>query len=216
MKRLIILILTVLTLLILAIKPPNVIYQQQLKSDYYEVISAVNQLFKDHTKHEELYYNRNYQSKEEIEEFLQGKVTKNGLAQIFNEIFAEDDNIAIYNDELQQYLKTSREYYINSTSKKDEDGVSYYETVRNTILNPALRMVSLQQFKTSRDGEFVDLKGENIQVTFYNEDDGLINKYFRYGYPPKESFHLTFSFLYREGKYLLDSFTIEVDQLNTL
>lgn len=210
MKRLSILFFTVAFLTLLALKPPTVIHEQQLRTDYYEIISNVQQLFREHSMNEEgKYYNRNFQTREEVAVLLEGQVTEKGIDLIIDEVFTEVDSLLYYKENFQEYLHESRDYYLHSSSME----VTYYSTVKNTILNPALRMISFDYINKVKDNDRVVLEADSIEVRFYDENEGYLetdfHQYARYGYPAKEQISLMFSFLSKDGSYLLDSFQIE-------
>lgn len=209
MKKMLILLFTVAVLVALSIKPPSVIYEQQLQTDYYDMLSIVQQLFREHLIGEgNLYYNPNYQTRAEVEELLKNHATKKGANLIIDELFIEVNSLLFYNDNLQEYLNERRDYYLYSSPIEK----TYYSTVKETILNPALRMISFDYMNKEKSKDKLILNGDSVAVYFYEEAasdfETDYHQYARYGYPPSDRLSFTFSFLYKDGRYFLDGFLI--------
>ena len=190
--------------LFLSINNMTPIIEEKLKDDYYQLLLTVDKLFNDHSKINGHYYNDTYSSKSEIYSLLSEQVTGVGVEKIFDSLFIEEEELVVFNRPYQEYLSDT----YNFSEKRSS--VSYYEAVQNSLLNPALRLIPFKQLDTNVVDDVVIVKGENIKVTFY-EDDDLISEhhqYARYGYPPSDILNVKFYFKYKNNRYVLDGFEI--------
>lgn len=191
--------------LALALWDYNIFNKDKLKEDYYEILVTVSDLFKDHTQFEEnQFYNPSYPSKEEVKDLLGDKVTDNGLELVIEGLFVEYDNLFVYKQQYQEYLSDTRDFSLKERDNK------YYKTVQNTILNPALRLIPFNELEVFSEKNIVNVKGEGIEVQFYDDREKLTeyHQYARYGYPPKDYFNISLTFVAEDGKYLLDDFQL--------
>ncbi|WP_209125576.1 hypothetical protein [Alkalihalobacillus sp. BA299] len=177
-----------------------------------EIITTSSELFQNHSSYGDMFYNEQYHTLEEIERLLDGKVTEDGLLQMVERIFDENDNILVYKQPFQTYIKESNVYNssINETN-------AYYDTVRKTILNPGLRLITEEELQFEVHDEIVIVKGENINIEFYNIEmyGGSAEQYARYGYPANDVLSVSFKFVKDTNGYLLDSFHIEDGEITS-
>ncbi|MDE5415358.1 hypothetical protein [Alkalihalobacterium chitinilyticum] len=172
-----------------------------------EIFSTSSQLFQNHSPYGELFYNEQFHTFDEIKKLLDTKVTEDGLSYMVDRIFEEDDEVLVYKQPFQTYIQESNVY--SSTTTNLTNG--YYETVRETILNPGLRLLPEDELVFEEQGDTVVVTGENVYIEFYNEEEygGSAHQYARYGYPANDVLSVTFTFVKDENGYLLDSFKIE-------
>ncbi|WP_078430009.1 hypothetical protein [Alkalihalobacterium alkalinitrilicum] len=169
-----------------------------------EIFATSSKLFQNHSPYGELFYNEQFHKVEDIERLLDGKVTENGLQYMVERIFDDNDEMLVYKEPFQMYIKESNVYQstINVTN-------GYYETVRETILNPGLRLISQEELLFEEYGDRLTVTGENINIEFYNlEEYGTADQYTRYGYPANDVLTVCFTFVKDSSGYLLDSFQI--------
>lgn len=171
-----------------------------------EIFTTSSKLFQNHSPYGERFYNEQLHTFDEIKTLLESKVTEAGLLYMVERIFEEDDEILVYKQPFQTYIEESNVY--NSTINVTN---GYYETVRETILNPGLRLLPEDELEFEEQGDTIVVTGENVLIEFYNEEDfgGSAHQYARYGYPASDVLSVTFIFVMGENGYLLDSFEIE-------
>jgi hypothetical protein len=188
----------------LAFLSQEMVDENKLKEDYYEVIVVVSDLFKDHTQVGEQYYNRSYHSEEEIGKLLEGRVTENGFHLVVDSFFDEYDDLFVYRQQYQEYLSDTLDFTLRSKRN------NYYETVKDSILNPALRLIPFEQLEINQQENKIIVKGDNIRVKFYEERDQQSHHHqlARYGYPSSDRISLTLTFINDNGIYLLDDFVV--------
>lgn len=198
--------LTIVALFLIALTSNHVfINKDKLKGNYYELIVAISDLFKDHTQASGRYYNQSYPSKEKVDEFLNEKVTENGFALVIDTLFDEYDDLYVYKQEYQDYLSDSFNF------RDETSNNNYYNTVKDSILNPALRLINFEQLNIEKEKDKIILKGDDIKIRFYDEEERQrrYHQYARLGYPPQDSISLSLTFLYSNGNYLLDDFQVK-------
>lgn len=204
MQKLFIWFAVVTILFAIAFFSEGKVNKNELKVEYYELISTVAELFNDHSRSEGQYYNRSYRTNDEVAQLLDGRVTENGLQQIVYSLFDEYDNLFVYKKAYQEYLSDTLDFSFS------ENQVSYYSTVNNTILNPALTLVPFTKFEIVEQGNTVQIKANNVKVDFYErgERQSEHHQYARYGFPPSDYISATLTFIVKDGNYLLNDFKI--------
>lgn len=207
MEKKVVLASVIIFFLMLAITSNKllIINEDKLKSDYYELVVAISELFKDHKLKGEQYYNRSFQSKEEIADLLNDKVTDAGFNLVIDTLFEENENMYVYRQGYQEYLSDTYNFSSKSTNR------SYYNTVKDSFLNPALRLINFDELDVQRFDDKIVLQGDAILVNFYNEEEREIkyHQYARYGYPPQDYISLALTFVYENGNYLMDHFSVK-------
>lgn len=178
--------------------------ETKLKKDYYELIVTVSELFKDHSQAGEQYYNRSFQTESEIADLLDGKVTEKGLHLIVDTLFEEYDDLIVYKQPFQEYLNDTLDFTLTPTRDK------YYSTVRDSILNPALKLIPFDVFEIEQQENKIVVEAEKIEVTFYEEGERQFqhHQYARYGYPPSDYISIYLTFVQNNGEYLLEEFNV--------
>ncbi|WP_216830934.1 hypothetical protein [Alkalihalobacterium elongatum] len=171
-----------------------------------EIFTTASKLFQNHSPYGDLFYNEQFHTFEEVKRLLDSKVTEDGLFYMIDRIFDQDEEILVYKEPFQEYIHESNVY--NSTINVSN---SYYETVRETILNPGLRLIPEEELQFEEHGDTIIVTGENIFIEFYDIDNysGSSHQYARYGYPANDVLSVTFTFIREDDGYLLDSFEIE-------
>ncbi|MBU8905370.1 hypothetical protein [Desertibacillus haloalkaliphilus] len=178
--------------------------EQQLFSDYREVLGTVDELFSNHARAGGVFYNQDYQTEDEVRALLEGKVTSDGIDEIISNLFREEEGRLVYNEPFQQYLQEA-----NYDTVAPVDTGSYYRTVCETILNPGLQLMIVEQFEVEPNDEAILLIAEGGHVYFYDEADPLqLEQYQRYGYPPHDTITVALSFIRERDRYLLDNYRI--------
>lgn len=208
MRKLGIWIAVILVLLLIGVAGNNIVYKDELKGDYYGFIVTISELFKNHAQEEEYFYNRSYSKEEEIAALLDGKVTEAGFNLVVHSLFDELNDLYVYKPHYQEYISDTRDF-----SYKQKD-TNFYGTVRNTILNPALGLIPFEDLKITKEKNRVTIKGQEIRVKFYEDNDSLLeHRYSRFGFPPEDQISFSLVFVYESGKYLLDDFLINPQEM---
>lgn len=204
LKKIIIWVVVVVFFIAVAISSSETIYDDKVREDYYELLIVISELFKDHTQAEEQYYNHSYSNEEEIANLLNDKVTDRGFRQLVESLFEEHNELFVYKQEFQKYLKETLDFSI----KQKE--VNYYDTVSNTILNPALRLINFDQLRIEQSDNRITIIGEDIEVKFYDDSDERkkYHQYARFGFPSKAYISLTLTFIYEDNNNRLDEFEV--------
>ncbi len=204
LKKVVVWFVVILLLCVSTVLGKEIVYEDELKENYYEFIVLVGELFKDHAQEEEYYYNRTYSNYEDLERLFGNKVTEKGFSLVIDALFDELNERYIYKPHYQDYISDTRDF---SSSQKD---TTYYDTVRNTILNPALRLIPFDNLEITREKNRVKVGGQEIKVQFYDARDYLVehHQYARFGYPPIDEISFSLTFVLDDGKYLLDHFDI--------
>ncbi|QOY38054.1 hypothetical protein AWH56_011100 [Anaerobacillus isosaccharinicus] len=209
MKKIAIWVTVILLLLITTVVGKEIVNEDKLKEDYYELIIATSELFKDHTQEQGHYYNRSYSNEEQIEELLEGKVTETGYRLVIESVFEQKDDLYVYKEQYQDYISDTRDF-----SLKHKD-TNYYKTVRDTILNPALKLIPFEKLVVVKENNLITIEGRDVKVRFYEDGDRTEehHQYARFGFPPKDHISFTLTFVYEQGKYLLEDFDIVTKEL---
>jgi hypothetical protein len=182
----------------------GIVNEDKLKSDYYVLIADIGELFKDHAQKEDYFYNRSYSRAEEIAQLLEGRVTDKGFHLVVQSIFDEYNEFYVYKPHYQEYISDTRNF-----SQKQKE-TNYYDTVRDTILNPALGLIPFEALKIKKDKNRVVITGQDVLVVFYDNREKFVeyHRYARFGFPPSDYISFSLAFIYENGKYLLDDFII--------
>ncbi|MFN7253354.1 MAG: hypothetical protein ACK4M9_21655 [Anaerobacillus sp.] len=182
----------------------GIVNEEKLKSDYYVLIADIGELFKDHAQKEDYFYNRSYSRSEEIAQLLEGRVTDKGFHLIVQSIFDEFNELYVYKPQYQEYISDTRNF-----SQKQKE-TNYYDTVRDTILNPALGLIPFEALKITKDKNRVVITGQDVLVVFYDNREKFVeyHRYARFGFPPSDYISFSLAFIYDNGIYLLDDFII--------
>ncbi|RXJ01849.1 hypothetical protein DS745_10265 [Anaerobacillus alkaliphilus] len=204
MKKIVVWIVVILLLCITTVLGKEIVYEDELKENYYELIVLVGELFKDHAQEDDYYYNRSYSKQEDMAELLGENVTDAGFSLLVDALFDELDELYVYKSRYQDYISDTRDF------SKNQKATNYYDTVRNTILNPALGLIPFDNLEITREKNRVKVEGQEIKVEFYDARDYLVehHQYARFGYPPNDEISFSLIFIYNDGKYLLDHFDI--------
>lgn len=207
MKKIAVWVLVIMFLFSFTVFSDHFVNKELLKEDYYELIVTVSHLFDDHTYGENYFYNRSFSREAEIAELLNNKVTPSGFELVVDTLFEEYEDHYVYKPRYQEYISDTR----NFTHKEKE--ISYYDIVRNTILNPALRLISFEELEVAKEKNRITLEGHDIKVNFYEEEAYMQehHQYARFGFPPKDHISFAITFVYDNGKYLLDDFVIRTN-----
>lgn len=205
LKRLIVWAAVVVFFITIAIVSSGTVYEDKVKEDYYELLVVISDLFKDHAQAEEEYYNQSYPTEKEIAKLLKGKVTDRGFQQVVETFFEERNDLFVYNQTYQEYLNDTLDF-----SNKQKEA-NYYRTVRNTILNPALRLITFDQLIIEQNDNKITVVAEEVEVKFYNDSDENNNhhQYARFGFPPKDIISFSLTFIYEDEINRLDEFKVE-------
>lgn len=187
-----------------AVLSNEMVNENKLKEDYYDLIVTVSELFKDHAQTGERFYNRSYQSEREVAELLDGKVTEKGFRAIVDTLFEEYDDLFVYRQPYQEYLNDALDFTLSSKRN------NYYTTVRNSLLNPALKLVGFDQFEIYHEENKIFVEADKIEVNYYEqgEREAQHHQYARYGFPPSDYISVNLTFVHQDGKYLLDQFNV--------
>lgn len=194
-------------IIIIGMRNPDYLNEEQLSKDYYDFIDVVSDLFKNHTQTEEKYFNQSISSKDEITKLLDGKVTEDGYKEVVYGLFEKHNDLYVYKEEYQDYLRGSNRFF------GSEDENTYYNTVKNSIINPALRLINFDQLNVRLEDNRVIVEGEGVPVRFYDDEQSEYYPYARYGYPPKDYINVSLTFIYQDGKYLLDDYRVSSIEL---
>lgn len=178
--------------------------EQQVLNHYYDVITTAQQLFQNHVNDGNMYYNENIRTVEDVHELLDGKVTEEGMEQLVDRFFIEDEGKLVYRDKYQTYIEEESLY----TATPDNPS-RYYESVRYTILNPGLQIVTINDVSISRNGDYIMVEGNNLPIYFYEETTLSTEQYKRFGYPPSDRLSISFAFVKQGDKYLLEEYKVE-------
>jgi len=181
--------------------------EYQLMEEFFELAHAVQQLFQYHETTGTYYYNEHFQSVEDVSLLLEEKVTETGFDTIVDSIFQENDGRLIYQETYQSYLEKS-----NRRSGVVFHTGDYYETVRETLLNPAMLMLHPDDFVLLEDSEGIQLVAEDVRIVFYEEENREVVPYTRYGYPPYDVLTVEISFVFDRGQYRVEHFRIQEGQ----
>ncbi|WP_156942365.1 hypothetical protein [Alkalihalobacterium bogoriense] len=178
--------------------------EQQVLNHYYDVITTAQKLFENHVYNGSVYYNENIQTIEDVYALLGGKVTEDGMEQLVDRFFIEEEGKLVYRDKYQTYIEEESLY-----TATPENPSRYYESVRQTILNPGLQIVTTQDVSITRDGEYVVLEGTDLPIYFYEETTLSKEQYKRFGYPPSDKLSISFIFIKQGDNYLLEEYKVE-------
>ncbi|WP_096436655.1 hypothetical protein [Alteribacter populi] len=202
-NRLVVAILLISTAIVVWYNPfTSKLNDQDLYDQYIQIVSDTSELFQTHNRIEEAYFNESFGNKEAIHQHLGERMTDDGLQQLVSSLFRKEGPYLVYNDDYQIYLQ---EVHL---TKEDEH--SYYNTVKDTLLNPGLLLIQKEDMTFSREGDKIEIQTEETPVYFFNQDDIVYDHQFkRFGYPPVDRLTITFTFTEEEGDYLLDHFKVQ-------
>ncbi|MCT8140456.1 hypothetical protein H1D32_23830 [Anaerobacillus sp. CMMVII] len=188
-------IVVIMFLFLITVVGKDIFNEEKLKADYYELIVAVSELFKDHAQEEEYFYNRSYSNQEAIAKLLNGKVTENGFFLVVETLFEEYDDLFVYKPKYQDYISDTRDF------RYPQRETSFYETVRNTLLNPAIGLIPFNELDIEREKNRITIAAQEIKVRFYGDEERLAeyHQYARFGFPPKDYISFTLSFILKMG-----------------
>ncbi|MGO4888976.1 hypothetical protein ACJ2A9_14570 [Anaerobacillus sp. MEB173] len=193
-------------LTLVACSNDKLVGEEDVLVSYYELVDMCNELFRYHAPMDEHYINEAYQHVADVQNLLEGKVTEHGLEQIIESIFDKEEEQLVYKGQYKRYIEESY-YYGNDYNHRDE----YYPTVRESILNPGLQIISSEELQVESKDENVLVTGEQVPVIFYDEEDRLNKMQFqRFGYPAVDYITISFSFVHKNGQYLMDDYHIEI------
>ncbi|SDZ60718.1 hypothetical protein SAMN05421736_12095 [Evansella caseinilytica] len=171
---------------------------------YYEVIAAVEKLYENHQQKNGYYYNGSFREKNEVKDYLSPYMTQGAKEQVINTFFQQEKNHLVYAEEFQDFILIQRDALINSSGKND-----YYTVVKNSLLNPGLKMIREEQLDIKQRGEHYIVEAKNIPVKFYREKDKQYNNHYtRLGYPAQDRLSFTFQFVESDGELLLSSYSV--------
>ncbi|RNA67385.1 hypothetical protein [Alteribacter keqinensis] len=166
--------------------------EDEVHYHYVKTVTEAQSLFEAHERMDGKYYNERFPQKDAVFTYMEDTFTSAGIELALSTIFTEADNGLVYKEPFQHYL---REGYYRTSESSDQN---YYDAVKNTILNPGLSVISLDDFEFRRDGGNVILETKHASVLYYNSEKDSGGHFERYGYPPEDK--LTVRFTFKEGE----------------
>ncbi|MFC0469593.1 hypothetical protein ACFFHM_03385 [Halalkalibacter kiskunsagensis] len=166
-------------------------------SFYDEFFTQVHELFAYHMLDDEGYFNKRYHTDESIRLLLEEFMTDEGMINLLNELYVENDGKYFYKDQFQSFLRESE--------------ASYYEVTRKTVFNPGVRMIVSEDLHIheSATGEIV-IVADNVPVQFYSEDSSYGQSQFgKLGYPPIDHVSLTVSIVKEKENYRINNVEVQ-------
>ncbi|MFA9560658.1 hypothetical protein ACERII_25500 [Evansella sp. AB-rgal1] len=176
--------------------------QHEIMARYYEVISKVEKLYGNHQHADGEFYNGSLDDIAKVEEFLRPYMTEETVSEVINHFFRESEDLLVYAGNFQDYLLTSRESYYSPNLSE-----GYYSLVRDTILNPGLKLVLDEQITINKKEDKYIIEIDDITIRYYNESEGMYH-YSRLGFPPSDCLRATFTFITRDGELVLSNFNV--------
>ncbi|MDT8858607.1 hypothetical protein N0O92_00095 [Alkalihalobacillus sp. MEB130] len=167
------------------------VQEEEVLSIYNEFLANVQELFAYHTYDENVYYNEKYHSKDEIRSLLGQYMTEEGMDQLLNDLYVQENERFVYQEEFQSYLKGN-----------DHEGFSYYEITKKTVFNPGLRMMMGDDLHIYESDGKIRMEAERVPVQFYSEDSMYGQSQFgELGYPSVDYLTLDISFVKEKDQY---------------
>ncbi|MCL7748898.1 hypothetical protein [Halalkalibacter alkaliphilus] len=172
--------------------------EDEVLSIFDEFLEHVHELFAYHTYDEQAYYNGKYHTEDEIRKFLGRFMTDAGMEQLLDDIYVQNNERYVYQEEFQSYLS-------------NEDS-SYYEITRQTVFNPGLRMIMGDDLQIYEAEGKIELRAEHVPIQFYAENSLYGHSQFgELGYPSVDYLSLYVSMVKDEKTYRIKR--IEVNSL---
>ncbi|WP_017726414.1 hypothetical protein [Halalkalibacterium ligniniphilum] len=178
--------------------------EQEIMAQYDQILIASSELFRYHVKEEDSYYNEQYQTVGEVYSLLEDIMTDEAVEQLINSIFIREDNRLFYNNHFTGYLEEANFFSIEQNDMSD-----FYVAVRESIVNPGLRMLHMDQLTLEQRGSTITVNGSNVPVYFYEEDDLYSSQYYGLlGYPSQDYLTFSFSFIKKGDKLKMNDYEI--------
>ncbi|MDQ0257660.1 hypothetical protein J2S74_005122 [Evansella vedderi] len=181
--------------------------ENEVKAKYYEIISVVEKLYENHELVNGMYSNGDLSQIEDVRNYLEPYMTEVTVDKVINDFFHETEKRLVYASEFQEYLLQMRE--------TDSD-YNYYEVVKNSILNPGLKLVTAEQIYITKENDVITAQVMEESVYFYDENIEHFH-YKRLGYPPEDIITVNFEFVEVDGAILLSDYyvkTFSEEELN--
>jgi hypothetical protein len=171
----------------------NQMNETEVLSFYDEFLSQVHELFAYHTYEGDVFFNEKYHTEDAIRSLLTPYMTEEGIHQMLEELYVQEDERYVYNGEFQSYL---RDY--------SRTEASYYELTRQTVFNPGLRMMT-DGLEIHELAEELEIKAEAVPVHFYQEKSSYGQSQFgELGYPAVDYLSLTVKMVKDEEEYRIE------------
>ncbi|WP_156314946.1 hypothetical protein [Halalkalibacter wakoensis] len=170
--------------------------EEEVFSVYNEFLLHIHELFAYHTYEEESYFNERYHSEDELREFLGSFMTEDGIEQLLEDIYVQQDGRYVYRDHFQSLLK--------------DDDLSYYEVTKQTVFNPGLRMVMVDDLHIYESDGTVEMKADQVPVQFYSEESSYGKSQFGdLGYPAVDYVSVHVALVKDNEEYLISRFEVK-------
>ncbi|WP_139367599.1 hypothetical protein [Bacillus alkalicellulosilyticus] len=175
--------------------------KDELVIQYYDFIQSAQQLFGNHRFDGDEYYNHDITTIHDAKDVIGDMVTDEGLRYTVNRFYKEKDGKLVYHEKYQQFIEETELFRATPDNPS-----SYYQALRNTILNPGLQFLKVDDFLISEHEGKIILEALEVPISFYHSDDD--NRYEQFGYPARDVLSVHFTFVKKQGIYLLEKFSV--------
>ncbi|MFC0559524.1 hypothetical protein [Halalkalibacter alkalisediminis] len=176
----------------------NKVNENEILSIYDDFLHHVTELFAYHTFEEDVYFNEKYHTEESIRTLLDPFMTDDGINQMLEDLYMEEDNRFVYREDFQSYLR-------NSQTRES----SYYDITRQTVFNPGLRMLR-NDLQVIEEAEHIELTAVAVPVQFYSEESTYgVSQFGQLGYPAVDHLSLTVTMVKEEDGYFIQHVEIQ-------
>ncbi|WP_026688498.1 hypothetical protein [Alteribacter aurantiacus] len=172
----------------------NHVSDEELYNQYMETVNEAQQLFQMHKKVGSYYSNEQFAREEDVYQALDETFTDSGVDSLLSSVFKKVEGDLVYKQKYQQYLE--------NLHSPGEGNITYYETVKNTLLNPGLPLIKEDDVAIYREDNKVYLAVEDASVAYYDDNSPNRNYLKRYGYPSGDRLSIEIIFVRHDNGLL--------------